>query len=66
VRWSGEPREARLWPSATILTKDNVEAVLELVRLHQGKDILEVEAVQEPLKEEKKKEEEEEEEGEKQ
>jgi len=54
VRWSGEPREARLWPSATTLTKDNVEAVLELVRLHQGRDILEVEAVQEPVTEEKK------------
>ncbi|GAB7341426.1 hypothetical protein MBLNU457_7672t2 [Dothideomycetes sp. NU457] len=56
VRWSGEPREARLWPSATTLTEDNVQAVLELVRLHQGRDILEVEAVQGPVKEEKEKE----------
>ncbi|GAM88476.1 hypothetical protein ANO11243_065090 [Dothideomycetidae sp. 11243] len=43
VRWSGEPREARLWPSSTQLTDENVEAVLRLMALHQGKDIIEVE-----------------------
>ena len=55
VRWANEPRESKLWPSATVLTKDNVEAVLRLVALHQGKDILEVEAEQKELSPEEKK-----------
>ncbi|KAF2151971.1 hypothetical protein K461DRAFT_269054 [Myriangium duriaei CBS 260.36] len=46
VRWSGEPREARLWPSATILTDENIGAALGLIALHQGKDIIEVEVEQ--------------------
>lgn len=61
VRWSGEPREARLWPSSTILTEENVEAVLQLVALHGGKDVMMVEASQPPPPEEKKEEKKEEE-----
>jgi len=59
VRWSGEPRGARLWPSATLLTEENAEAVLRLVALHQGTDVLEVEATQQPLPAEEEKKEEE-------
>lgn len=50
VRWSGEPREAKLWPSATIVTQKNIEAVLSLVALHGGKDVLEVEVEREEEK----------------
>ena len=57
VRWSGEPREAKLWPSSTIITDENVEAVLGLMALHGGKDVLEVEMHQEPLPKETKEEE---------
>ena len=56
VRWAGEPRESRLWPNATILTEDNVEAVLKLVALHDGKDIIEVEAEQKELSPDEKQE----------
>ncbi|KAF2222434.1 hypothetical protein BDZ85DRAFT_263652 [Elsinoe ampelina] len=56
VRWSGEPRDARLWPNGTILTEDNIEASLSLVSLHQGKDVLEVEVETAEIKEEGKKE----------
>ncbi|KAF4555740.1 Hypothetical protein D9617_2g057030 [Elsinoe fawcettii] len=54
VRWSGEPRDARLWPNGTILTEDNVEASLSLVSLHQGKDVLEVEVETSEVKGEEK------------
>lgn len=56
VRWSGEPREAKLWPTSTILTEDNSEALLSLVALHGGKDILEVTITQTAIEEEKKEE----------
>ncbi|PNS20215.1 hypothetical protein CAC42_5665 [Sphaceloma murrayae] len=54
VRWSGEPREARLWPSGTIITEDNIEASLNLVALHSGKDVLEVEVSTKEVEVEKK------------
>lgn len=48
VRWSGEPIEARLWPKATVLTKENSEALLALVSLHAGRDVLEIHMNQAP------------------
>ncbi|PSK60841.1 hypothetical protein B9Z65_991 [Elsinoe australis] len=57
VRWSGEPREARLWPASTILTKNNIEAALQLIAMHQGKDVLELEVVTREVEKEPKKEE---------
>ena len=56
VRWAGEPREAKLWPTSTIITDENVEAILSLMSLHAGKDVLEVEMFQEPLPKEEAKE----------
>jgi hypothetical protein len=43
VRWSVEGRDPKWWPHNTIVTEDNVDAVLSLVeRSGVGKDVLEV------------------------
>lgn len=42
VRWAAEGRDSKLFPKATVLTGENCKAVLSLISLHGGKDILEV------------------------
>lgn len=43
VRWSNEGRDAKWWPQSTVITEDNIDAVLSLVeRSGVGKDVLEV------------------------
>ena len=43
VRWSGEGRDPKWWPQSTVVTEDNIDAVLSLVeRSGVGKDLLEV------------------------
>ncbi|KAF2085529.1 hypothetical protein K490DRAFT_58674 [Saccharata proteae CBS 121410] len=45
VRWAtaaGAGRDAKSWPATTEVTEENVEAVLRLVELGGGRDVLEV------------------------
>ncbi|KAK6007059.1 hypothetical protein QM012_006067 [Aureobasidium pullulans] len=42
VRWAAEGRDSKLFPKTTVLTGENCKAVLSLISLHGGKDILEV------------------------
>ncbi len=43
MRWSAEGRDPKWWPQSTVVTEDNVDAVLSLVeRTGVGKDVLEV------------------------
>lgn len=43
VRWSTEGRDPKWWPHNTVMTEDNIDAVLSLVeRSGVGKDVLEV------------------------
>jgi len=43
VRWSTEGRDPKWWPQSTVVTEDNIDAVLSLVeRSGVGKDVLEV------------------------
>jgi len=43
VRWSAEGRDPKWWPQNTVVTEDNIDAVLSLVeKSGVGKDLLEV------------------------
>jgi hypothetical protein len=43
VRWSAQGRDPKWWPHSTVVTEDNIDAVLSLVeRSGVGKDLLEV------------------------
>ncbi|KEQ95680.1 hypothetical protein AUEXF2481DRAFT_4646 [Aureobasidium subglaciale EXF-2481] len=42
VRWSADGRDSKTFPKTTVLTGENCKAVLSLISLHGGKDILEV------------------------
>lgn len=43
MRWSNEGRDAKWWPQSTVITEDNIDAVLSLIeRSGVGKDVLEV------------------------
>lgn len=42
VRWSAEGRDSRIFPKSTTLTEENTEAILTLIGLNGGKDVLEI------------------------
>ena len=42
VHWDTKSRDPKLWPEYTIVTDDNFGAILELLKLAPGKDVLEV------------------------
>lgn len=43
VRWSTEGRDPKWWPQSTVITEDNIDAVLSLIeRSGVGKDVLEI------------------------
>lgn len=42
VLWANEGRDAKLFPKFTILSDQNAEAVLMLMHLGNGKDVLDV------------------------
>jgi hypothetical protein len=45
VKWSTESRDSRIWPTSTVLTERNSEAVLKIVQIRGvGRDVLEVAA----------------------
>lgn len=43
VKWSTAGRDTKVWPASTVLTDDNIEAVMRLIEdSGVGKDVLEV------------------------
>ncbi|KAH7113216.1 hypothetical protein B0J11DRAFT_145346 [Dendryphion nanum] len=42
IHWSEAGRDRKVWPEYTIVTDQNWPAILELLRLGAGKDVLEV------------------------
>ncbi|KAF2681493.1 hypothetical protein K458DRAFT_309667 [Lentithecium fluviatile CBS 122367] len=42
IHWSESGRDHKVWPEYTIITDANFAAILELLKLGQGKDVLEI------------------------
>lgn len=42
VRWDRTGRDAAIWPESTVVTEENFEAVLEVLRAVPGRDVLAV------------------------
>ncbi|KAF2469467.1 uncharacterized protein BDR25DRAFT_304536 [Lindgomyces ingoldianus] len=42
VHWAEAGRDPKMWPEYTVVTEENLAAVLEMLRLGVGKDVLEV------------------------
>ncbi|KAF2728328.1 hypothetical protein EJ04DRAFT_516696 [Polyplosphaeria fusca] len=42
VHWSESGRDRKVWPEWTIVTDENLGAVIEVLRLGVGRDVLEV------------------------
>lgn len=42
VQWASAGRDSKNWPSSTIVTDDNLDAVLRMMELGHGKDVMEV------------------------
>ncbi|ORY18185.1 hypothetical protein BCR34DRAFT_554362 [Clohesyomyces aquaticus] len=42
VHWSSEGRDRKMWPEYTVVTEENLTAVLEMLRIGVGRDVLEV------------------------
>ncbi|KAF2030988.1 hypothetical protein EK21DRAFT_64346 [Setomelanomma holmii] len=42
IHWDTQSRDAKLWPEYTVVTDENFAAILELVKLAPGKDVLEI------------------------
>lgn len=42
IHWSESGRDRKVWPEYTILTESNLPAVLELLKVGAGKDVLEI------------------------
>ncbi|KAK4985755.1 hypothetical protein LTR28_002102, partial [Elasticomyces elasticus] len=42
VKWATEGRDKQLFPRQTLLTEDNCEAVLRMMQVGVGKDVIDV------------------------
>jgi hypothetical protein len=42
IHWSESGRDRKSWPEYTIVTDENLGAILELLKMGAGKDVLEV------------------------
>ncbi|KAF2114172.1 hypothetical protein BDV96DRAFT_600895 [Lophiotrema nucula] len=42
IHWSEYGRDLKVWPEYTIVTEENLVAILELLKLGVGKDVLEI------------------------
>lgn len=42
IHWCEAGRDRKVWPEYTIVTDDNFPAILELMKLGAGKDVLEI------------------------
>ncbi|PSN72345.1 hypothetical protein BS50DRAFT_617609 [Corynespora cassiicola Philippines] len=42
IHWSESGRDRKVWPEYTVVTDENIAAILELLKLGAGKDVLEI------------------------
>lgn len=42
IHWSSAGRDSKVWPEYTALTEENWPAIIELLDLGKGKDVLEI------------------------
>ncbi|KAF2794476.1 hypothetical protein K505DRAFT_349261 [Melanomma pulvis-pyrius CBS 109.77] len=42
IHWSEAGRDRKVWPEYTVVTDENLAAVLELLKLGVGRDVLEI------------------------
>jgi hypothetical protein len=42
VRWAKEGRDGKIFPATTVVTKENIEAVLKMMEAGIGKEVFEV------------------------
>lgn len=42
VKWAAEGRDSRVWVRETLLTEENVEAVLRMMAVGVGRDVFDV------------------------
>jgi hypothetical protein len=42
IHWDLKSRDAKVWPEYTVVTDENLGAILELLKLAPGRDVLEV------------------------
>jgi hypothetical protein len=42
IHWSESGRDRKAWPEYTIVTDENLPAILELLKMGAGKDVLEI------------------------
>jgi hypothetical protein len=42
IHWDTKTRDAKIWPEYTVVTEENLEAVLEVLKVGVGRDVLEV------------------------
>ncbi|KAJ4294987.1 hypothetical protein N0V90_006995 [Kalmusia sp. IMI 367209] len=42
IHWSESGRDRKVWPEYTIVTEENFPAILELMKVGAGKDVLEI------------------------
>lgn len=42
IHWSESGRDRKVWPEYTIVTEENFPAILELLKLGVGKDVMEI------------------------
>ena len=42
IHWDTKSRDAKLWPEYTVVTDENFGAVIEMLKLAPGKDVLEI------------------------
>ena len=42
IHWDRQARDGKIWPEYTVVHEGNLEAVVEMLRLSPGRDVLEV------------------------
>ncbi|KAH8727733.1 hypothetical protein GQ44DRAFT_702888 [Phaeosphaeriaceae sp. PMI808] len=42
IHWDTKARDGRIWPEFTVVTDENFAAIVELLKIAPGKDVLEV------------------------
>ena len=42
IHWSESGRDRKIWPEYTVVTDENLGAIIELLKLGVGRDVLEV------------------------
>lgn len=42
IHWDRQGRDSKIWPEYTVVTDENLAAVVEMLKLNPGKDVLEI------------------------